>query len=209
MNMNKKIVFVISACLSLAAFGSTAPTRGALAPEVADLLIDLDSNTHAALARNHKTIFSIDLDWLMRGRVTLNVEKRLNPYLMIVLPMAFETSKMSMVHEWATNQDPSQPTSTALSAGLGLKIRLSEWASKGSFFLEPQVNAAYFWLNYTAMQPLMGWRLRPAVLVGWEKVFDSGLVVRAKIGLERPFDFPAYRDPPNAVTLSMGMGYAF
>ena len=179
-------------------------------PEMAQLLIELDPKAYGYRAKNRRMQVQLDAEPLLHGRFALGFQHKLNSFLTLDVPVMFESSSLALPllqrvaqisHEWA-----------AMGA-LGLKIRVSEWLVKSSFYIEPMLQMGYYVQTDKSNEDRSAFRIRPALYVGWERIYDTGFVVGTKVGVEQPFDIVMGK--PLVVTTGLrvvpmvGVGYAF
>lgn len=180
------------------AFLSEQPYQETLevTPDLLELVIDMDSKSQGFLASHHKYEIIIAADFLINGLLTFTPEFRINKFLALAVPFSLECSRFGLgLGNLLKIQDDKIVNQWGVFGGLGLKIRLTEWMLKSSFYLEPMMQVGYikqFWRLGADDAPLKIKslvRLIPALYLGFEQIFDSGFVAGAKLGAEWRQDF--------------------
>ncbi len=156
-------------------------------PDMIELLADIDPKAYGYKAQEHWMAVNLGIDPVFNGRLNLDYTLKLNSYFKLLFPVTFEHTKLALplgmsVGVFSNNRIENQ---WSLLAGAGVKIRLTEWAGKSSLFTEAlfQLGAYGQAINgFPGMRHAL--RLRPSVYVGWERVFETGLVLGLKAGVE-------------------------
>ncbi len=186
-------------------------------PEMLEIIVETDENAQGYRAGHHNFQVQLGMDPLVNGRLLFGFQYRLNHFLMLEVPVAFDHPVLG---QWLGRTmgvyDAKIVDQWAMLGGLGLKIRLSEWMLKSSFFIEPVMQAGYYSQTVQYVQKVMtdSIRIRPGLYLGFETVFDTGLVIGVKVGVEHAFDIN-FRGKPLAyaanfsVVPMFGMGYAW
>lgn len=190
-------------------------------PDLIEALIEIDPRAHGIHARNHKFEINLNYDPLINGRLTLGFQTRLGSHLSLDVPVSFEHSAITTrLGSVVGIYESGISWRWSASAGVGLKIRLSEWMLKSAFYLEPMVQAGYYSefvetgpFARTPRASTQAVRIRPGIYFGWERVFDSGFVIDAKLGVEKSFDValgvPSPILGPFSIVPMLGVGYSW
>ncbi len=184
-------------------------TEYSINPDSVKLAIDLSPENFGFYSKDRIMDLSVELDLLLRGRAFLTYNYQFFDYLSVGLAGGIDYSSMSLASK--IRQQMPKPTPSQFSAlvGVNAKWRVTEWYLNSAFFVQPSLLAGRMWQTFVT-QKTAHWRLRPGAFVGVESVFNSGLVLNAKVGAEFPFDFGT----PNPVkeiveplfSLSFGFG---
>jgi hypothetical protein len=194
---------------------STQPKdRVDLTPDLVEVLVELDPKAHGYRARNHVFALGLDYDPLINGRLTLGFQVKLTDHLTLDVPVSFEHSAITTrLGVLLGTYDERINSRWSIAGGVGLKIRLSEWMMKSSFYLEPMVQAGYYAESAQGFASTSAVRIRPAIYLGWERIFDSGFVIGAKLGFEKPFDVAlgaaSFYTTGFSLVPMLGLGYAW
>ena len=168
-------------------------TEYTLSPTSVELVVEMDPNGYGFRTRNHRMVLSADIDLVLRGRGMLHYDYRFFRYFSFGMLAGVDWSDVSLYSRFRQHLATPTPWQFAVLGGVAGKCRLTEWYMRSSFFLEPSLLFGYMWQKL-ATQSSQHWRLRPGLFAGLETVFDSGLAVLTRLGVEAPFDFGA----PNA-----------
>jgi hypothetical protein len=215
--MSRSILPVLFALLTAQTLfaDEAAPSteRIQMTPDMVELIVQTDTKAQGFLARNHHYQVQFDLDPIITGRMTLGFQLRLNKFLTLDIPVSYENSAFGQWGGRILGFYPKGTANSGLMGGVGLKIRISEWLGKGSFYVEPLIQATYFSEVFNSgNKEASSIRIRPAVYLGYEAVLDSGLVLGAKFGVEKPFDIVLDNTPspmPFAIVPMLSIGYAW
>lgn len=165
-------------------------TNVELTPDVVELIVELDPKAYGFRARHHKMQLTADVDWLIRGRAQVQYEYRFGQFWSLVVPVSIDASEtVSLVDHMRRHGGEKLDSVFGVAGGVGIKFRLTEWMLKGSFFVEPQIQVGYAKLTVPALDDVTSVRLRPALFVGFERVYDTGFVIHSKLGFEWAYDF--------------------
>lgn len=169
------------------------------------------SNT-CALTRSYQ--LNIEADPISMGRYALGLQIQLVDALMLDIPLYFEHSSAATpfgkaVGLFNTNLD----SYWGIGAGIGLKWRITEWMWKASFYVEPRLKIGYY-SQKAGLIERDAFSITPELILGWERVFETGFVFGASIGIEKliaislhPAPLPYV--PVISVTPSFQVGYAW
>jgi hypothetical protein len=187
-------------------------------PEMIEIRVETDKKAQGFRAEHHKFQIQLNTDPMVNGRLTLGFQYNLSHSLTLNIPVSFDSPVLG---QWAGKAmgiyGARIVDQWALLGGFGLKIRLSEWVLKSSFYIEPVVQAGYYKQMIQIVQKEMSdsIRIRPGLYLGFETVFDTGLVIGVKVGAERAFDHD-FREKPLSyaannfsVVPMFGLGYAW
>jgi hypothetical protein len=181
-------------------------------PELFELVVEMDKNSQGFRATHRNFQIQLEADPLVNGRLSLGFQYRLNSFLTLDIPVSVDHSVLGQSLGYAIGIHNSQVSNQwAMLSGVGLKIRLSEWMLKSSFYLETVVQAGYY---HQATQVLKqeilteSIRIRPALYFGVETIFDTGFVMGAKIGIEQFFDL-YFSDTPLSYSGNFGIAPSF
>ena len=184
-------------------------TEYSINPDSVKLAIDLSPENFGFYSKDRIMDLSVELDLLLRGRAFLTYNYQFFDYLSVGLAGGIDYSSMSLASK--IRQQMPKPTPSQFSAlvGVNAKWRLTEWYLNSAFFVQPSLLAGRMWQTFVT-QKSTHWRLRPGAFVGVESVFNSGLVLNAKVGAEFPFDFGTANPVKEIVeplfSLSFGFG---
>ena len=186
-------------------------------PDLLELVVKTDQEAQGFRASHHVFQIQLEMDPLVNGRLSLGFQYRLNNFLVLDVPVSFDhlvlgqglgrllgVYSSDIVDQWA------------LMGGLGLKIRLSEWMLKSSLYIEPILQAGYYQQTASMGSEILteSIRIRPGLYMGFETVFDTGLVLGMKVGVEQPFDIRFRGNPLSysanfSVVPMFNLGYAW
>lgn len=188
------------------------------APDLLEFAVKMDQDAQGFRASHHVFRIQLEMDPLINGRLSLGFQYRLNNFLVLDIPVSFDhlvlgqglgrslgVYNSNIVDQWA------------LMGGLGLKIRLSEWMLKSSLYIEPILQAGYYQQTVEQIGTKIlteSIRIRPGLYMGFETVFDTGLVLGVKAGVEQPFDI-RFRGKPLSYSANFSvvpmfnLGYAW
>ncbi|MEI6805123.1 MAG: hypothetical protein WCK49_01285 [Myxococcaceae bacterium] len=181
-----KLIVLITA-FSFAVFAENQNERYLEAtPDLIELLVDIDPKAYGYRARAHDMAVILSTDPFINGRFSLDYQLVLNNHFKLLIPVSFEHSILAATPIQA---NPRVKNQWAVLGGLGVKLRLSEWMAKSSFYLELWAQTGLY------AQEAIGFgdtryaiRIRPSLYVGWERVFETGLVIGLKTGVEYNWD---------------------
>ncbi|MBH1989357.1 MAG: hypothetical protein I8H75_02095 [Myxococcaceae bacterium] len=198
--------------LSCCFFSSATPSAKNPSDDLTQLIIDLDPKAYGYRAASHGMQVSLFADPFLNGRLTLDYELRLLEFLTMTFPISFDSTSLAITR---FNFNPRVAEQWSLLAGGGIKYRLSEWMAKASFYAE-------FWLQtgVYAQQAIgfggfrYAWRIRPSFYAGWERIFETGLLLGLSAGVEYDWDIPvgkeiAYRENQFRFIPGVRVGYAW
>ncbi|MES2503614.1 MAG: hypothetical protein V4534_01925 [Myxococcota bacterium] len=189
------ILFATASCLAfgqpeilIEATGKNPNERHVNAtPDLIELLVDIDPKAYGYRAQSHDMAVNMTADPLLNGRFTLDYNYKLSSHWKLVFPVSFEHTSLVLpfalpVGISSNNRIDSQ---WSLLAGVGAKLRLSEWMQKSSFFIEGWLQSGVYAQNAKGFSDTRyAARIRPSLYVGWERIFESGLVFGIKTGIE-------------------------
>ncbi len=185
-----------------------------------ELVVELNPHVYGNRARTHKMRVMVEADPISQGRLVLSYQIRVHDWITLIVPVAAEYFKANMLYEIRVYSQPNLVQEGELwgvSSGFGARFRVSEWFLKSHIFVEPMVLIGYFQQESSVSNRFASAvRFIPSVAVGWERVFDVGLVASAKVGVEMPFDYyianggQQFTIPPRfGVSPQFGLGYAW
>lgn len=184
-------------------------TEYTLDPSSVELLVEMDPNGYGFRTRNHRMTLGGEFDFLLRGRGFLHYDFRFTNFFSLGVVGGVDLSDMSLFSRFREQVGKHSPKQFSLLGGLTSRVRLSEWYMRSSVFFEPSLLFGHLWQEF-AGQKTMHWRLRPGLFAGLETVFDSGLNLTTRVGVEFPIDFGT----PNLIKeraeplLVFGLGFA-
>lgn len=179
-------------------------TEYTIDPSSVELVVELDPKGYGFRTRDHKMVINSEFDALFRGRAALRYDYRFFEYLSFGVIAGGEWSKLSLFDGIQRSLKKPYAEKTSLFGGLAGKWRLTEWFLRSAVFLEPSILLGPMWQAIPA-EKKMYWRLRPGIFLGGESVFDSGLVLNLRLGLEFPQDL----NGKNPVTDLLELGLLF
>lgn len=181
-----------------------------MAPDMVELIVDTNHQAQGFLARNHNYQVQFDVDPLVNGRINLGFQLRLNKFLALDIPVSYDSSGFGQWGGRMMKIYPEDLSQWSVMGGVGLKIRLSEWLGKGSFYFEPLLQVGYYSQTMRSNTSTNSIRIRPGLYLGYEEIFDTGFVVGAKLGVERPFDIGSLTVSTGfSVVPMLAIGYAW
>ncbi len=155
-------------------------------PDLIELLVDIDPKAYGYRAAAHKMVLNFSADPFINGRLSLDYQVALNPYFKLIFPVSIDSNQLAITQFNFNNRVTNQGS---VLAGLGMKLRLTEWMAKSSFYLELWTQAGIY------AQEAQGFndtrhaiRIRPSLYAGWERMFETGLVIGVKTGVEYNWD---------------------
>ena len=155
-------------------------------PDLIELLVDIDPKAYGYRAGAHKMAFSLSADPFVNGRLSLGYELKLNSHIKLLFPISFESNEIAITQ---FNFNPRVNSQWSVLGGLGVKLRLSEWMAKSSFYLELWTQAGLYGQDAQGFADTRhAIRIRPSLYAGWERIFETGLVVGLKTGVEYNWD---------------------
>ncbi len=174
-----------------------------------EVLATMRPDASGLLAKDHLYQFTLDADYVSAGRTTFRFMNVLHPFIAIEALVSLDSSYMSVL-ALTRNSLVAVPNQVwSIQAGIGAKFRVSEWFLKSSVFIEPTLQGGFSQTNLPVIGTTNAFRLLPSVAVGWEFVFDSGLIFAMRAGASMPFDFPQSIKGVNfQFNPSLGLGYA-
>ncbi|MBM3886981.1 hypothetical protein FJ364_03540 [Candidatus Dependentiae bacterium] len=188
-------------------------------PDLLELVVEMDPTRQGFLAKNHSFQVSLSADFLINGRLTAGFQYHFHRFLALDIPVSFDHS---LLGQWGGRKlgiyGDNSRSQWSLLAGLGLKIRLTEWMMKSSFYLEPMIQAGYSIksLRNTGNDSLVlssSIPIRFSMYLGFESVFDTGVVVGGKLGVEYPLELLLLNRITTPTSLSVvpmiSLGYAW
>ena len=155
-------------------------------PDLIEMLVDIDPKAYGYRSRAQKMAMILSADPMINGRLSLDYQLVLSPHFKLVFPVSFDHSFLA-----ATPINPNDRIKNqwAVLGGLGVKFRLSEWMAKSSFFIELWAQAGIYGQDALGFEDTRyAIRVRPTLFVGWERVFETGLVIGLKTGVEYNYD---------------------
>ena len=202
----KRVLILVSLLTSIVAQAENIQ----MTPDTVELVVDTNHQAQGFLARNHDYQVQFDVDPLVNGRINLGFQFRLNKFLALDIPVSYDSSGFGQWGSRVMGIYPKGMTQWSLMGGVGLKIRLSEWLGKGSFYVEPLVQVGYYSQTQSSGTSTNSIRVRPGLYLGYEEIFDTGFVIGAKLGVERPFDMGSVTVPAAfSVVPMLTLGYAW
>lgn len=184
-------------------------TEVTLDPSSVELVVELDPNGYGFRTRNHRMTMSADIDLLLRGRAMLHYDYRFFNYFSMGLLFGVDWTDVSLYSRFRQHLNKPTPRQFAILGGVSGKWRLTEWYMKSSLFLEPSLLFGHMWQSLSS-QKTTHWRIRPGIFGGVETVFDSGLSLVVRAGVEFPVDFAkrnAFKEIAEPV-FAVGFGFA-
>lgn len=184
-------------------------TEYTLDPSSVELVVEMDPNNYGFRTRNHRMTLSSEFDFILRGRSILHYDYRFFNYLSVGVLAGMDWSDMSLYSRFRDHLAKPAPKQFSILTGVSSKWRMTEWYMRSSIFLEPSLLFGYMWQTLLA-QETTHWRLRPGIFSGIETVFDSGLTLNTRVGVEFPIDFGS-KNPIREVVeplLMLGLGLA-
>lgn len=186
-------------------------------PEFQELLVDIDPKGYGYRARAHDMSVGFTGDFFVRGRLSLDYQIALNPHFKLVFPVSFENAQLLLPFMSALYASPDSKIKNqwALMTGVGIKFRLSEWMAKSSFYTEILIQAGVYSQDLVKLlsETRHSIRFRPSLFVGWERVFETGLVFGVKTGVEYNFDVSTGKtvlaDNQFSVVPAVNLGFAW
>jgi hypothetical protein len=155
-------------------------------PDLIELLVDIDPKAYGYRAGSHKMAVNLTADPFVNGRLSLDYQLKLNNYLKLIFPVSFEHSALAAT---PINPNPRITNQWSLIGGVGIKLRLSEWMAKSSFYIEFLTQAGIYSQEAKGFgDARQAIRIRPTLFAGWERMFETGLVVGVKAGVEYNWD---------------------
>lgn len=155
-------------------------------PDLIELLVDIDPKAYGYRARAHSMAVNLSADPFINGRLSLDYELLLNSHFKLLFPVSFEHTVLAAT---PIQPNPRVESQWAVLGGLGVKFRLSEWMAKSSFFLELWAQTGLYAqdaVGFTDTRYAV--RIRPSLYAGWERVFETGLIIGLKTGVEYNWD---------------------
>jgi hypothetical protein len=163
-------------------------TEYTIDPSSVELVVEMDPQGYGFRTRNYRMGLTGEFDMLLRGRALLRYDYRFFEYFSFGLLGGIDWTDISLFSRFRQQQGPQTPKQFAVLGGVASKWRLSEWYMNSAVFLEGSVLTGYLWQEL-ANTKSNHWRLRPGLSLGVDRVFDSGLILTGKLGVEAPFDF--------------------
>jgi hypothetical protein len=186
---------------------SADTTEYTLDPSSVELVVEMDPNGYGFRTRSHRMSMSADIDLVLRGRAMLHYDYRFSNYLSLGILAGLDSSDISLYSRFRDDFTKRSPKQIAVLSGLSTKWRLSEWYMKSAFFLEPSFLLGHMWQTFASINTTH-WRLRPGLFGGVETVFDSGLTLSTKVGVELALDVgsenPIYDGAEPLLVVSFG-----
>lgn len=163
-------------------------TEYKISPGNVELVVELDPKNYGFRTRNFRSVIGTDFDLLFRGRGMLHYDYRFFEYFTMVLHAGVDWSQVSLYEKFRQNLSKPAPKQFSVLAGVSGQWRLTEWYLRSAIFLEPSVLIGHMW-QQVLEEKSTHWRIRPGLFAGIESVFDSGLAMTIKAGVEFPIDF--------------------
>lgn len=177
-------------------------------PESVKLAVELNPDNYGFFGKNHTMAFSLQFDYILKGRSLLNYDVRITDTLSLSLKGGIDFTAMSLISKIRQQMSKPAPSQFSTLVGLGAQWRLTEWYLNSSFSLEPSFIMGRMWQIF-ANQKTTHWRLLPGMFFGVTTLFDSGFMLSAKAGAEFPFDFGSANAVKELVHPSMMVGFGF
>lgn len=183
-------------------------TEYTLDPNSVELVVEMDPHGLGLRTRNHRMTLSADFDLILRGRTMLHYDYRFWNFFSAGALLGMDVSDMS-IYTRLRDHLPRTPKQISILGGVSAKWRVTEWFMRSSLFLEPSFLFGHMWQRLDN-QKTTHWRLRPGIFVGFESIFDSGLSISTRLGMEFPFDFGMVNPVREIVEplLLVGVGFA-
>lgn len=206
--------YILTTILMGALFSNAdnSEVRDEASQDLIKLLVDIDPKAYGYRAASHGMSVTLNADPVINGRLSLDYQLRLTEYLTMVFPVSFDSNKLAITQFNFNNRVDTQ---WSLLLGGGVKYRLCEWMAKSSFFVE-------FWAQMGPYaQQAKGFndtryaiRIRPSLYAGWERIFETGLVLGLKAGVEYNWDIGvgqeiAYSENKFSFIPTINVGYAW
>ena len=166
---------------------SADTTEYTLEPSSVEMVVELEPAGYGFRQRSHRMVMSGEFDFLLRGRGVLHYDYRFFNHLSFGILAGLDWSALSLFNRFRQDLQKLFPKQLTVMGGLSAKWRLTEWYMRSSVFLEPSVIFGHMWQTLLSKESTY-WRLRPGVFGGIETVFDSGLSLATRVGVEFPFD---------------------
>jgi len=184
-------------------------TEYTLDPTSVEMVVEMDPKGYGFRTRSHHMVMSADVDLILRGRAAFRYDYRFFRFFSFGLMLAMDWSEMSLYNRFRQHLATPSPRQLAILGGVSGQWRLTEWFMRSACFLEPSLLVGHMWQTL-ATEKSTHWRLRPGLFGGVQTVFDSGLAVTTRVGVEFPFDFGdqnPYKEVAEPLFL-LGFGFA-
>jgi hypothetical protein len=165
-------------------------TEYTLTPGQVEMVVELEPNNYGFRSRNFRHTIGADFDLLFRGRAMLRYDHRFFEYFSVAFHAGVDWSQVSLYNQFRQQLTKPAPKQMSVLGGVSGKWRITEWYLHSSIFLEPSVLAGYMWQQLLE-QKTTHIRVMPGLFAGVDTVFDSGVALQFKIGVEFPIDFAA------------------
>lgn len=184
-------------------------TEYSIDPGSVEAVVELDPNNYGFRQRNHRMTLGSELDFLFRGRALLFYDFRFFEYWTLSLKTGVDWTGMALYHKFQEAAAPTRtPSQLSVLGAVALKWRLTEWYLKSSVFVEPTVSGGYMWQELFD-QKSEHWVFLPGINVGIQTVFDSGLSLAFRGGIEVPVDFGNTNPVKESLNTLMGVSVGF
>lgn len=184
-------------------------TEYTLSPGQVEMVVELDPNNYGFRTRNFRSTFGADFDLLFRGRAMMRYDYRFFEYFSLAMHAGVDFSQVSLYEKFRQNLNKPAPQQFSVLGGVSGKWRLTEWYLRSAVFLEPSLLVGHMWQRLLD-QSSTHWRIKPGLFAGIDTVFDSGLAMQLKLGVEFPIDF-AKANPVRDIAeplMMFGLGFA-
>lgn len=180
------VVILIGFCFAVYSADNQNERHLEATPDLVELLVDIDPKAYGYRARAHEMAVGLSADPMINGRFSLDYQLLLNNYLKILFPISFEHSSLAATPILPNLRIQNQWT---VLGGVGVKFRLSEWMAKSSFYIELWTQAGLYAQEAKGFDDTRyAIRIRPSLYFGWERVFETGLIIGLKTGFEYNWD---------------------
>ena len=184
-------------------------TEYSVNPESVKLAVELNPDNYGFFGKSYLMAFSLQTDYLSKGRTALNYDVRITDTLSLGIKGGIDFTAMSLASKIRQQMSKPAPTQFSVLGGINAQWRVTEWYLNSAFSLEPSFVMARMWQTF-ANQKTTHWRLLPGMFFGLTTLFDSGFMLSTKLGAEFPFDFGTANAVKEVVhpTLIVGFGFA-
>ena len=173
-----------------------------------EAVVELNPQGYGFRQRNHRLMFGLRGDFILKGRSDLSFDYRFFDYFSAGILVGMDWTEMSLYGRFRQQLAKPAPKQLNLFGGLYGKLRLTEWYMRTAIFLEPSLIVGHLWQTLAA-QDTTHWRLAPGIFAGFETVFNSGLVFSTRLGVEFPFDFGTLNPWKEVVQPLLAIGFGF
>jgi hypothetical protein len=159
-----------------------------LSPGQVEMIVELEPHNYGFRTHDFRSTIGAQLDFLFRGRAMLYYDYRLSDYMSLTYYAGLDWSRISFFDKIKQHMNRPGAQQLSLLGGASAKWRLTEWYLRSSVFVEPALLIGHMWQHYLD-QPSTHWRIKPGLFAGIDTIFDSGLAIQLKFGVEFPIDF--------------------